>query len=549
MSIKRSRSFISKPDLVSTTLIYPMTLTTETNTVSSGLNITASASAPLAQNPFQVQNSAGTILWSIPVAGGPKTNAKDTRAYNAAGTKYFAYNGQTANQYLEYYDGSASYKIWSGTGAPSTDTVGTATAGDYYLRRATYDYPIMVGKSIGFSATSARRWFSIAPNHDQAVQTSESGAESILPAKALFSNYKAVLATAPGAGVTRTQTLRHVGADTNLTFAIANPSTSGSDTTNTAITYPSMNTDYSVSVATVGTGGTPAASLVKWRLLQTSSNQHFHASTNAASSASNTRYMGIQDSGTASSSGAVAQIFPDTGKLISFTACLSGSTGAGSYTLELFKGTYGSETSTGISFSLNSASPYKYTPFETSVSVAPDDSLYWQITPVNTPTTQIVKVSMEYASSTAGNYVLLGGMGGTNLSNSATTYNNWYGNAAWNATESNVKALGYATTLKALYARVTTDTGAAKSRTCTFRINGADSAATVTFNNSGTTKNWTGSVSVATDDDINVSSVPTGTPTASKMIYGLCFNTPITSTACWYVCTAGGSPGTWSQVI
>jgi hypothetical protein len=548
MSLKKNRNFASKPDLVSTTLIYPVTLTTETNTTNSGMTITSNQNSPLGQNPFQVQNSAGTVKWTVPVAGGPKTNGTDARAYNAAGTKYVSFDGQSSPQYCAFYDGTNTYKLWSGTGAPSTNTVGTAAAGDYYMRKATYDYPIMVAKSVSVGAVTANRYQLVAAPHDLAAQTTENNASSILPNKALYSNFKAVLATAPGAGITRTQTLRYNSASTALSFTIVGTATSGSDTTDTATLEPDLTAQKTMSIAFMASS-TPAASLAKWRVLQQSSNQHLHATSSATASNSAVRYMGIQDAGVGTSAASVAQIFPDTGKLINFTASLSGSTGAGSYTVELYKGTYGSEAATGVSFTLTGTSIVPYTPYETSVDVAPDDSLYWKITPNNTPTAAIVYVSMEYASSTAGNYVILGGNGGGNVSNSATQYNSWYGNAAWNATEANVKALGYATTLKALYARISADTGAAKTRTCTFRINGADSAATVTFNNSGLTKNWTGSVSIATDDDINISSVPSGTPTAANMRYGLCLNTTITSTACWYVCTAGGSPGTWSQIV
>jgi len=548
MSLKKNRNFASKPDLVSTTLIYPVTLTTETNTTNSGMTITTNQNAPLAQNPFQIQNSSGTVKWTVPVAGGPKTNGTDARAYNAAGTKYVAFNAQSSPQYYQYYDGTNSYKLWSGTGAPSSDTVGTAVAGDYYMRKATYDYPIMAAKSVSVGAVAANRYQCVAPTHDYAAQTSENNAISYLPNKALYSNFKVVLATAPGTGITRTQTFRYNSAGTALSFTIAHPSTSGSDTTDTVVTTPDLTAQKGISIAFMASG-TPAASLAKWRILQQSSAQHLHATSGATASNSAARYMGIQDTGVGTTAAQAAQIFPDTGKLINFTATLSGSTGAGSYTVELYKGTYGSEAATGVSFTLTGTSIVPYTPYETSVDVAPDDSLYWKITPNNTPTAAVVNVSMEYISSTAGNYVLLGGTGAANASNSATNYNSWYGNANWNATEANVQALGYATTLKALYARVSADTGAAKTRTCTFRINGADSAATVTFNNTGVTKNWTGSVSIATDDNINVSSVPSGTPTAANIRYGLCLNASITSTACWYVCTAGGSPGTWSQII
>ena len=132
-----------------------------------------------------------------------------------------------------------------------------------------------------------------------------------------------------------------------------------------------------------------------------------HATSGATASNSAARYTGIQDTGVGTTAAQAAQIFPDTGKLINFTATLSGSTGAGSYTVELYKGTYGSETATGVSFTLTGTGIVPYTPYETSVDVAPDDSLYWKITPNNTPTAAVVNVSMEYISSTAGNYGLL----------------------------------------------------------------------------------------------------------------------------------------------
>jgi len=549
MSIRRSKRFDAKPDLVSTTLVYPFTLTTETEVLDAGLHITGGSSAPAGQSLFQVQNSAGTILWYVGVVGGPVTNATDVRSYNTAGTKYVAMSGVTARQYYEYHDGTTSFKMWSGIGAPSTDTVGTAAAGDYYLRRATYDFPIMVGKSVTIGSVTANRFQSISPPHDQANSSSETDVESIVPAKSLFSNFKMVLATAPGAGSTRTETLRYANAASSLTFTIANPATSGSDTTNTPITYSDNTTNKTVAIG-FSANIAPASSLAKWRLLQTAPHQHLYATSESGASTTLVRYMGIQESGVETTAAAAAQIFPDTGTLISFTATLSTSAGAGSYALELFKGTYGSETSTGISFTLTGTTPQLFAPVETTVSVAPDDSLYWRITPSATaPSAATIQVSMEYASSTPGNYVLFGGDGGANALNSAVRYNNWYGNAAWNATEANVQALAYATTLVALYARVSVDTGAARTRTVAFRIGGVSSAASVVFNNTGLTKNWTGSVAVATDNNINIIHTPAGTPANANVRYGLCLNTPITSTAVWYVCTAGGTPGTWSQII
>lgn len=131
------RSFISKPDLVSTTLIYPMTMTTDADALW-GLGIVEDVSAPLAQQTFQVQTSASTIRYSVPVTGGPVVIGADMRVAHAAGGAYAAYNGSATVPCLELPDGTGQgSKIWSGTGAPAVGTIGTPTTGDYYWRRWT----------------------------------------------------------------------------------------------------------------------------------------------------------------------------------------------------------------------------------------------------------------------------------------------------------------------------------------------------------------------------------------------------------------------------
>lgn len=134
----RGRTKITPPaDLVSQTLEYPVTLVTGSASTP-GLLIQI-ADSPLEQQALQVEDNAGAIVFTVPPAGGPKTNAKDWRAYNAAGTAYAAFVATTTIPCIELPDGTSAQglRIWSGTGAPAVGSVGAGQArvGDYYFRR------------------------------------------------------------------------------------------------------------------------------------------------------------------------------------------------------------------------------------------------------------------------------------------------------------------------------------------------------------------------------------------------------------------------------
>lgn len=128
-------TFVAKPDLVSATLVYPVTETTD-DASSWGLSILGNASSPLDQQLLQVQNAAGTVQLTNGVTGGPILVNADIRVAHAYGGAYAAFNGSAAVPCLELPDGAGQgSKVWSGTGAPSSTTVGTAAVGDYYWRR------------------------------------------------------------------------------------------------------------------------------------------------------------------------------------------------------------------------------------------------------------------------------------------------------------------------------------------------------------------------------------------------------------------------------
>ena len=120
-----------------TTLSYPVSVTTNQQPL--GMVISSSASPSLAQQPFQVQGFSGATFWTVPIAGGPKTNAVPLLTRNSASGAWAGFSG-TAPAYVQLTDGPTNQgsKVFSGSGAPSTLTLGSTSvsAGDVYYQRS-----------------------------------------------------------------------------------------------------------------------------------------------------------------------------------------------------------------------------------------------------------------------------------------------------------------------------------------------------------------------------------------------------------------------------
>jgi hypothetical protein len=144
-----TKTFVSKPDLVSTTLSYPVTMTTGTGT-GDAFTLTFNEFVDIAQIGFEVQGAgspgAGNTFFAVGPAGGPKMGAAISRwrCANSSGGSYVALCGDNANgiPYIELPDGTSSQglRIFAGTGAPAAGTVGQASAGlhrvgDFYFRQ------------------------------------------------------------------------------------------------------------------------------------------------------------------------------------------------------------------------------------------------------------------------------------------------------------------------------------------------------------------------------------------------------------------------------
>ena len=115
----------------------PSTMLTDTSTTT-GLTIVQASGAPSAQVPFRVVNADGSTVAEV-------LNGLDLAGYGirlGASTGVFRspaqLNGTTNPPCLQLPDGTAAgVQVWSGTGAPSSTTVGTGAVGDLYLRRDT----------------------------------------------------------------------------------------------------------------------------------------------------------------------------------------------------------------------------------------------------------------------------------------------------------------------------------------------------------------------------------------------------------------------------
>lgn len=118
---------------------YPSNLVSATGTTGPALLLkygNASGSAPTTQTAVGIYNSSGSVIWNINKTGiangyGMKLGC----SYSVLGP-FGMLNGSGTIPYFELPDGvkATGGKTFSGTGAPSASTVGTASVGDDYDR-------------------------------------------------------------------------------------------------------------------------------------------------------------------------------------------------------------------------------------------------------------------------------------------------------------------------------------------------------------------------------------------------------------------------------
>lgn len=287
------------------------------------------------------------------------------------------------------------------------------------------------------------------------------------------------IGTAPGGSATRTLRIRKNAANDNISALFNSGDTSASDTTNTNSYSAGDRLDIACAIAS-----SPAStSNNRWAFQTSAENQSLQASTANNASTTLTLYNGIQDSsGVATTATPATQVVVGSGTFRNLYCGLSSTIASGSYLVELYK----NGSATGVQVTLDSSNQYKADTSNT-VTYSEGDEFYYQITPSSPSAARAIKMSLENVADDAGTGMLLGSSG-TALT-SSTVYNTWYcsSKALFNATQSTREALALSHRAFRLYFQASAAPGATENRVIAYRVNGANSALSVTLVDSETT--------------------------------------------------------------
>lgn len=159
--------------------------------------------------------------------------------------------GSTASDTTHTVNVSAGDLLeWRLTPSSTPDLLTSLAVSAVFESNVARSAPVFCGHSAGTGA----QYIPPGSSSQTAVST-ESFGSATMGVDGDFSYMTIKLTTAPGAGVTRTYTLRKNGADTGLTVAIADSATTGSVASTVSFTATDV-----VTVALVNSGGTPASS-------------------------------------------------------------------------------------------------------------------------------------------------------------------------------------------------------------------------------------------------------------------------------------------------
>lgn len=333
-----------------------------------------------------------------------------------------------------------------------------------------------------------------------------------------FSDLYVKLTTAPGVGTSRTFVSRKNLSTDNISLAIADTATVGSDTTNKTTLAAGDLFDISTSVS-----GTPADAITnnQWSAYATSANQVLWAAQGSAVAATN--YIGIQ-SATANSTTLtdVEQAFPTGGKIRKLYAYLGNNTiTSGSYVVTLYK----NGSPTALTCTLDSSNRLA-SDTSNEITVAEGDLLAWQ-QQHNTPSTnRTILIACEFAPDTPGEGVLLATSGNTAVAHGTKAYSGFYNAVNVYSTTIGLRQhYALPVTFKKIYALLGTAPGVGNTRTLALDNNGSDALA-VTISGTSTSGSTTGSAAVSLGDPITLSSVRSASAATSTLKVGLVFQAP-----------------------
>lgn len=347
------------------------------------------------------------------------------------------------------------------------------------------------------------------------ANTTEGSSEQVCAATGTVSSLYVSLGTAPGAGKTRTFTLRKNGVDTALTCSISETSTTGNDTSNSvSVTAGDILTIGVTSTAASTNAGTASFSL---KFTGNTSNEslipgNFDGSNTL--SASSTEYGNLMggNAGVDTTETTFTQLVPTGGSISSLYVKLGTAPGAGksrAFTL-MVNGSPSTLTCT-VSDANTTANDTTH-----SVTVAAGDRVTIKSVPTGTPAVTTFVYGTKFTADTDGESISMSWL--RSPSTSATNYGNPCGGNIFGATEASVLQLAQACTIKKFYYSLGTAPGVGTSRTFDIRLNSTSpgSNPSITISDANTTGNdTTNTLTVANGDAVDIRSVPTSSPAAS----------------------------------
>ena len=340
------------------------------------------------------------------------------------------------------------------------------------------------------------------------------------------------LATAPGAGSGWTFTLMLNGAATSITVTISGTDTTGFDLTN-EVTVTAQDL---ISIRSSVASGVPAAGRASWSVGCWSDNDKesvLIGGTNNTLSPGAIEFnncSGQQTWSVVTVNGVTGQlIVPANGTLKGMNVRLSADPTQGSYTFAVLINGAVSSLSVTIAGGSTSGSSAN------TESVSAGDTITLRYTSTTRPAPDVVSADWSFVFQNDKDYenVIMGNSDDL-LNTTATEYNNIEGeNQAWNATETARRVLAQNCIISDFYIESALAPGAAASgKKYTFTVM-KDGVATdlvaEIIENATTGNDTTNKIYVEDFEELSLRCVPTGTPTATRVKWGMVIR-PLTGT-------------------
>ncbi len=377
-------------------------------------------------------------------------------------------------------------------------------------------YSYFVGTGTGNPTATLVRYYPLDGVLPAAVAT-ENQISQVIPDDITVTNWYVKLANAPGASKTLTLTIVKNGTDTAKVLTITGSgTTTGSDTSSLSF---SKGDRVSVKVELTSGGTNPSG--ITWTLLQSGSGQCVLFGGSATQITASTFFGPVGNSqSTTENQGACPLPYAGTIKNLYVTSDAA-MTGTQSWTV-----TVRASGDTTLTCVLDVSNPTANHDTTHTPSVSAGNRMSVHVVAANSPAASRIAGGFVIVPTTAGDACFLGANQNNPL-NTATRYQLIHGNAsAAQATADGVVAAPQAylraCTIKAIYVQLGTSTGAAKSWTCTVRLNNTtDTAAAATVLNASTGNTTGVSVAVADGDLVDIKITNSGTPNAGVVQTGV----------------------------